>query len=109
MATFTTIVLMNLSKWENPRKPGTGYSLDVVHSIVDGQSKGVGVERVYFMNGGAKRIGKPLGKIDLEKIWDNRPAIKELMANPPPVPGPAEMESLGGGSIGGGTMEKEEF
>lgn len=104
MPNYQTIVLLNLSKWENPNKPGTGYSLDVVHSVVDGQSKGVGVEKVYFKDGGTKRIGKPLGKIDLTKVWERRPEIKALMDNPPPIPGPGEIEPLAGG-----TMAREEF
>lgn len=109
MATFQTVVLLNLSIWNNPNKPGTGYSLDVVHTIMDGQSKGVGVEKVYFRDGGAKRIGKPLGKIDLSKVWERKTEIKALMDQPPPVPQPLDPEPLTGGSLGGGTMDKGEF
>ena len=120
MATYQTIVLLNLRKWENPNKPGTGYSLDVVHCVTDGKSKGVGVEFVYFKDGGAKRIGKPMMGADLNRVWEHKAEIKALMDNPPPVPpeptpdptlegGGLGGGSLGGGSIGGGTIEREDF
>lgn len=120
MATYRTIVLLNLSHWENPNKPGTGYSLDVVQSVQDGKNKGVGVEKVYFKDGGAKRIGKPLAGQDLNRVWEHKAEIKALMDNPPPVPPEPEPDatleggsigggSLGGGTIGGGTIEREDF
>ena len=120
MAVYQTIILLNLSHWDNPGKPGTGYSLDVVQSVADGKNKGVGVEKVYYKDGGIKRIGKPLSAMDLNRVWDNRAKIKELMDNPPPIPAPPPPDttleggglgggSVGGGSIGGGTIEKEDF
>lgn len=120
MTTYQTIVLLNLRVWNNPNKPGTGYSLDVVQSVADGKSKGVGVELVYFKDGGSKRIGKPMMGKDLNTVWENRAKIKELMDNPPPVPPPPPPdeslaggslgggEGLGGGSIGGGTIARQE-
>ncbi len=129
MATYLTLVLLNLNRWENPKKPGTGYSLDVVQSVQDGKNKGVGVEKVYFKDGGAKRILKPLAGADLNTVWKERDRIKGLMDNPPPIPAPAQPDtlggapegtwgdraggvgggSLGGGSIGGGKIDSEEF
>lgn len=120
MAVYQTLVLLNLRRWDNPNKPGTGYSLDVVHCITDGKSKGVGVEFCFFKDGGAKRIGKPMMGADLNRIWERRAEIKALMDNPPAVPPPPEPDTtlsggelgggtLGGGTIGGGTIEKEDF
>lgn len=115
MATYQTIVLLNLSRWENPNKPGTGYSVDVVQTVVDGKNKGVGVEKVYFKDGGDKRIGKPLFGQDLNRVWEHRVEIKALMDNPPPVPQAPEPGALGQGSSLGAMplesapMEQSEF
>lgn len=86
MATYQTIVLLSLNKWENPGKAGTGFELRVVHIIVDNKSKGVGVEKVYFYQDGAKTIGKPLQRKDFSTIKEHWPKILSLMDNPPPVP-----------------------
>lgn len=102
MAAYTTIVLMNLSKWENPNRAGTGFSLDVVQSVHEGKSKGVGVEKVSFKDGGAKRYGRPLSLMDFKKVKEHWPEILAFMNNPPAVPPPAEPEPLTGGSMGGG-------
>lgn len=104
MATYQTIVLMNLSKWENPNKPGTGFSLDVVQLVKDGKSTGIGVEKVYYKDGGAKRICKPLGHIDLNRVWEKKAEIKAYVNNPPAVAPPPEPEPLTGGSMGGGSL-----
>lgn len=120
MAKYQTIVLLNLSSWSNPNKPGTGFSLDVVQTVSDGRNKGVGVERVYFSDNGNKRIGKPLFGADLNRVWENKAKIKELMDNPPPIPAPPPPDttleggglgggSVGGGKIGGDPIEKEDF
>ncbi len=108
MAVYQTLILLNLRKWDNPNKPGTGYSLDVVQSVTDGQSKGVGVEFVYYKDDGAKRIGKPIQGKDLNRIWEMRVQIKELMDNPPPIPEPvaaAPIEAGGDLAAGGGFGE----
>ncbi len=129
MATYQTLVLMNLSRWDNPNKPGTGYTLDVVHQLQDGKSKGVGVEKAYFKDNGDKRMPKMLGRLDFKKCAEHWPKILALMDNPPPLPAPTEPEpimggtlggtggmfqddghnSLGGGNIGGGKIEKDDF
>jgi hypothetical protein len=120
MANYINIPLLSLSRWENDKKPGTGYEVRVVHVTQDGKSKGVGVEKVYFYSDGKKTIGKPLFGKDLNTIWKMRAEIKDLMDNPPPVPPEPEPDttleggglgggSLGGGSIGGGTIEREDF
>ena len=105
MATYQTIVLLNLSVWENPNKPGTGYSLDVVQSVVDGQSKGVGVEKVYFKDDGAKRIGKPLQRNDFRALKQRWSEVLGLMENPPPVPPPPAVEPLAAGGIEASPMD----
>jgi hypothetical protein len=86
MATYQTLVLINLSKWDNPNKPGTGFTLDVVHSICDGKSKGVGVEKAYYKDNGEKRMPKMLSRMDFKKVAERWPEILALMDNPPPVP-----------------------
>lgn len=107
MAAYQTYILLNLSKWDNPKKPGTGYSLDVVHETQDGKSRGVGVEKVYYKDNGAKRIGKPMNGKDLNRIWEQKARIKELMDHPPPLPQPEAApplaQPMGGlGGTGGG-------
>lgn len=99
MATYQTIVLMNLSMWENPNKIGTGFTLDVVMSVVDGKNKGVGVEKAYWKDGGTKRMPKMLTRMDFKKCAENWSKILSLMDNPPPVPTPAAAEPLDGGNI----------
>lgn len=86
MATYQTIVLLNLSKWENPQKPGTGFTLDVVNSVCDGKSKGVGVEKAYYKDNGEKRMPKMLSRMDFKKVAERWPEILGLMENPPPIP-----------------------
>ena len=105
MANYQTIVLLNLRHWENDKKPGTGYSLDVVQTVADGKSKGVGVEFVYYKDGGAKRYGKPIQGKDLNLIWTERARIKELMDHPPAVPPPPEPEPLSDMGIGAAPLE----
>lgn len=98
MPTYQTLILLNLRRWDNDKNPGTGYSLDVVHTVADGKSKGVGVEFVYFKDGGAKRYGKPIQAKDLNRIWEMKVQIKELMDNPPPIPAapePAPLDATG--------------
>ncbi len=89
MATYQTIVLLNLSAWDNPNKPGTGFTLDVVLSVCDGASKGVGVEKAYYKtegDGTIKRMPKMLQRKDFSKIKEHWPKILEYFDNPPPVP-----------------------
>lgn len=123
----THIVLLVLSHWENPNKLGTGYDVRAVHVVsADGKSRGVGVEKVYFYEGGNKFIGKPLQIKDLETVFDRREEVKALAKNPPPIPPPVQPEpltggtlggdgkwgdrtGLGGGPIGGGKIEMDEF
>lgn len=102
MADFKTIILLNLSCWSNPKKPGTGYSLDVVQSVCDNKSLGVGVEKVYFKDEGAKRIGKPLGRLDFKKCAEHWPKILALMDNPPALPEiqAAPTQEIDGGMFG---------
>ncbi len=90
MATYQTLILLNLRKWDN-------------HSVADGKSKGVGVEFVYYKDDGAKRIGKPLQGKDLNRVWEMRKEIKALMDNPPPIPVPEAAEPIAeGGDLAGG-------
>ncbi len=99
MADYKTIVLLNLSSWTNPNKPGTGFTLDVVHSVADNVSKGVGVEKAYFKddgNGGVKRMPKMLSRADFKRCAENWPKIIALMDNPPPLP---EVQAQDTGSI----------
>lgn len=103
MPEYRTIILFNLSKWENPGKPGTGFTLDVVQSVVDGQSKGVGVEKAYFKDGGAKRMPKMLSRMDFTKCAEHWPKILDLMEHPPALPEvkPAEASKpIDGGIFG---------
>lgn len=102
MPEYKTIVLLNLSKWENPAKPGTGFTLDVVHSVVDGKSKGVGVEKAFFRDGGEKRMPKMLSKMDFKRCAENWPKILALMDNPPPLPEiqPEPTQNIDGGIFG---------
>ena len=86
MADFKNIVLLSLNRWENPKKLGTGYELRVVHMVNDNKSMGVGVEKVYFYQDGAKAIGKPLQRKDFATIKDHWPKVLDLMTNPPPLP-----------------------
>lgn len=89
MADYKTIVLLNLSKWENPKKPGTGFTLDVVQSVCDNKSMGVGVEKAYFKtddNGGVKRMPKMLSRMDFKKCAEHWPQILDLMEHPPALP-----------------------
>lgn len=95
MADYRTIVLFNLSKWENPNKLGTGYTLDVVMSVQDNVSKGVGVEKAYFKDGGEKRIPKMLQRKDFAKCKEHWPQILYFMDNPPPIPEVKPMETGG--------------
>ena len=90
MAQFQTIVLLNLSRWENPKpgKEGTGFTVDVVQEIMGGRSMGVGVGKFYFKDNGAKRILKTLNGKDLNTVWLRKAEIKELMDNPPKVQPP---------------------
>ncbi len=97
MAEYKTIVLLNLSKWENPNKPGTGFTLDVVLAVQDGQSKGIGVEKAYFKDGGEKRMPKMLGRKDFAKCKEHWPKILALFDNPPPLPEVKPLET--GGAI----------
>lgn len=124
MATYQTLILLNLSKWDNPKKPGTGYSLDVVQSVTDGRNMGVGVEKVYYKDNGAKRMGRPLQRMDFKRCAEKWKDIIALMEKPPAVPPPPAAEpltggtlggggglgggSLGGGSLGGGTIDRAE-
>ena len=98
MPTYRTIVLLNLRAWDNPKNPGTGYSLDVVQSVKDGKSMGVGVELVYYKDGGAKRIGKPIQGKDLNLVWTRKAEIKALMDNPPAVPKDPEPTPIDAGA-----------
>lgn len=112
MADYKNIVLLNLHKWDNPSKPGTGYSIDVVHVTMDGKSKGVGVEKVYYKDDGAKRFGKPLFGKDLNRIWEMKKEIKALMDSPPPIPEPAAAAPLDGGGTdlaGGDKLDEVPF
>ena len=112
MAEYKNIVLLNLSKWDNPKSPGTGYSIDVVHVTQDGKSKGVGVEKVYYKDDGAKRFGKPLFGKDLNTVWKMKAEIKALMDNPPPIPAapePAPLDTGGDLGAGGGSLETVPF
>ena len=103
MATFTSIVLLNLSKWDNPKKPGTGYSLDVVQSVCDNVSKGVGVEKVYYKDDGAKRFARMLDRKDFKTCAEKWPQILGLMDNPPALPEiqAAPSQSIDAGVFGG--------
>ncbi len=106
MATYQTIVLMNLSKWENPKKLGTGFTMDVVMSVQDGVRKDVGVEKAYFKddgNGGVKRMPKLLNRKDFKLCAENWPKILDLMENPPPVPEvqAAPSQTIDSGVFGG--------
>lgn len=96
MPKYTDIVLLELSKWENPNKPGTGFILEVVHTITeDRKSKGVGVQKVYFYQDGEKKIGKPLQRKDFTTVKERWGEILSLMESPPPVPeAPAEDHSI---------------
>lgn len=110
MADYKSITLLSLNKWENEKKPGTGFELRVVHMILDGKSKGVGVEKVYFYANGEKTIGKSLQGKDLNTIWTHKVEIKALMDNPPPIPAAPEPAPLDDGStLGGGTLETAPF
>lgn len=102
MPEYKTIVLFNLSKWENPAKPGTGFTLDVVQSVVDGKSKGVGVEKAYFKEGGEKRMPKMLSRMDFKQCAEHWPKILAFMDNPPPLP---EVEAPNNGAIDGSMFE----
>lgn len=86
MPDFKNIVLLSFSHWENPKKPGTGYEIQVVHEIMDNKSMGVGVQKVYFYQDGTKTIGKIIKRKDFSAIKENWPKILALMDNPPPVP-----------------------
>ena len=99
MAEYKTIVLLNLSRWENPNKAGTGFTLDVVQSVVDNQSKGVGVEKAYFKDNGEKRMPKMLLRMDFKKCAENWPRILDLMEHPPALPEiqPAPSQSIDAG------------
>ena len=105
MATYQTIVLLNLSKWENPGKPGTGFTLDVVQSIMDGKSKGVGVEKAYWKDGGAKRMPKMLSRMDFKRCAEKWSEILNLMEHPPAVPPPAEPEPLSDAGMGSAPLD----
>lgn len=104
----THIVLLVLNRFEFKDKEskaptGKGFETRVVHVVsADGKSRGVGVEKVYFYEDGKKFIGKPLQVKDLETVWANREEIKALSKNPPPIPPPAPIEALTGGTLGGG-------
>ena len=86
MAKSTMIVLLNISSWLNPKKEGQGTSLDVVHEVQDGKSYGVGVEKVYYLEGGAKRIPKKMDKFDFKRCAERWGEIKPLLDSKPPVP-----------------------
>lgn len=105
MPAFRTIVLLSLNRWENEKKPGTGYELRVVHSIQDGKSRGVGVEKVYFYADGAKTIGKPLQRKDFSTIKQRWVEVLGLMDNPPEVPPPAEPEPLSDMGLGAAPLD----
>lgn len=110
MAAYKNIVLMVLSKWDNPSKPGTGFELRVVHTLSDNKSKGVGVEKVYFYADASKSVGKPLSRADFKRVGEKWKEIAALMDNPPPVPKAPDPEPLAAtGDLGGGTLEKGEF
>lgn len=86
MADFKTIPVLSLSRWENQKKPGTGYELRVVHSVMDNKSQGCGVEKVYFYADATKFIGKPLQRQDFVTIKNRWPEILSLLTTPPPLP-----------------------
>lgn len=111
MANYINYPLLSLSRWENEKKPGTGYEVRVVHVTQDGRSKGVGVEKVYFYNDGKKAIGKPLFGKDLNRVWEMKKEIKALMDNPPPIPAAPEPAPLdaGGSDLAGGGLEEVPF
>lgn len=111
MAEYKNYPLLSLSRWENDKKPGTGYEVRVVHVTQDGRSKGVGVEKVYFYDDGKKVIGKPLFGKDLNTVWKMKAEIKALMDNPPPIPPPAAAAPLesGGDLAGGDALEEVPF
>lgn len=105
------IVLLVLNHWENPKKPGTGFELRVVHVVsADGKSRGAGVEKVYFYDEGRKAIGKVIQRKDFSTIKERWGEVLSLLEKPgpiPPLPEPEPLgggEGLGGGSLGGGRI-----
>ncbi len=120
MAKSTFIVLLNLSKWNNPKQEGQGITLDVVQEVKDGKNKGVGVQKAYFMEAGAKRIPWKMERKDFKVCAERWGEVVSLFDNPPPLPPTPEPEplsggslsggeGLGGGSMSGGKMDREEF
>lgn len=115
------VVLLVVSRYEFKDKEtqaptGKGFELRVVHVIgEDGKSRGAGVEKVYFYEGGSKSIPKVLQAKDLAKLKEKWDEVKRLLDNPGPVPPAPEPEPLAGGSIGGGEglgggkIDREEF
>lgn len=100
MAKSTLIVLLNLDVWNNPKKPGQGNSLDVVQEVNEGRSFGVGVEKVYFLENGTKRIPKKMERKDFKTCADRWPEILGLMNNPPPIPAALPPPGIGDGTWG---------
>ncbi len=96
---------------------GKGFELRVVHVVDEkNESRGTGVEKVYFYEGGTKSIPKVIGAKDLSKLTEKWPDVKWHLANPgpiPPLPLPEPLsggaglgggEGLGGGGLGGGSL-----
>jgi hypothetical protein len=104
------IVLFVIDRFEFKDKDsgaltGKGFELRVVHVISEDQkSRGAGVEKVYFYEGGTKSIPKVLQRKDLNKVWEKKDEIKKFFDNPGPIPPLPLPEPLVGGELGGGGL-----
>ncbi len=114
---------------ETKQPSGKGFELRVVHVVGEtNESRGTGVEKVYFYEGGMKSIPKVLEAKDLSKLaekWGGLPdnvwamttvttqRTLDVRGPIPPLPIPEPLtggaglgggEGLGGGSLGGTSL-----
>lgn len=104
------ITLFVVSRYEFKDKEtkapsGKGFELRVVHVVDEkNESRGTGVEKVYFYENGTKSISKVIEAKDFSKLKEKWDDVKYHLANPGPIPPLPLPEPIGGGALGGGGL-----
>ena len=95
------IELIVANEWTS-RDGKASSKIRLVHWISEGKSISVKLEKRKFFKGedGTWKTGKADGfnKKDLESLRPHWTKIKELMDNPPPIPGPSSEPASDGGA-----------